>query len=679
MSNEDIAKDAANALAEALGTDDTEESDEPDTVKIDGVEHIPVTDKTGPGSVDADNSYGWDTDEMNTSQTDRDVNHEEVDEEYAEVDGEMPDPENDEGSDGMTHTGTKQVSDAVTEDPGDVDPVEIGHLEINEYYRVWIKDPDEAPPEVQVFDAEESQTPPPTEESSHYYEAPFESSVAAVGVENAAEKLAEYEPDGSFPSMRDIEKSEVSQADLWAVSAVQSGSPEKVTRTSVEMVKSPLTLFYVSKRIRGREAWSHVRKCIQDELDKRGIEGVDKVRRADPVEATEPREVNKRKVYVQDESDVPDQYEPQYGPNGGLYYEPDSGSDGDSIETGEDLEDAARKALEEGDVVEDIPVQAWRDLTGEIDDQDLLAKCLDPIQDHGTKTARDRIRQRLRGMGLEGGEIDDLLADSDAPYSAEEHEDWQESYSDMEIVERQSLWGSDAKTGASAEHMSIEELGDGTTAFSTRYGEGGNDPEYRSRQMATYKASRALTAEGNVPPHVHASVEETEGDFDKVAVKEFDGQEAWEAPESYFEEIDRDDYVEQVAKQLLCGNNDLHGDNIMVNEDGDLGFHDLDHSAGRLDQNDPINNGDIIEGALMHMVKTGGYMDVYDDREQFVQDILDEAQEIAEERGDEVRQLLEETDNPFLGEMLDNIVGNLDKIQDAEIENVEPFEIEVNL
>lgn len=671
---EDIAKDAVDALREEL-------------------------DKTGPDDVDSGNKYGWDIDQMNTSQTETETEHEEVDEEYADVEGDTPDPNNDEGSDGNPRTGTKsesdkQVSDAVTERP-DVDEVEIGHLEINEYYRVWIDEPEQAPPEVEVFTADEAQAPPPTESASHYYDAPFEASTAAVGIEDAAEKLQEYDVDTSFPGIRDISKSEVSQADLWLISAARAGSPEKVTRTSVEMAKSPLTLFYVSKWIRDRPKWSGVRKYIRDELESRGVVALDKIRRADKVKAKEPRGLNKRKVYVQEESDVPDQYEPQYGVNDGLYYVPD-GDDDDSIDGGEDLEDKTRDILEDDDrdIVDEVPVQAWRDYTGQIEDQDLLVKALDPIQDHGTKTARDRIRQRLRGMGLEGGEIDDLLADSDAPYSGEEHEEWQDDYEDMDVVESEALWNTDAKAGASAEHMYVEELGDGTTAFVTRYGANeGNDPEARSRQMATYKASRALTAEGNVPPHVSTDTIQPDEDYvdeyNKVAVKEFDGQEAWEAPDSYFEEVDRDDYVEQTAKQLLCGNNDLHGDNVMVNEDGDLGFHDLDHSAGRLDQNDPFNAGDVVEGALSHMMGTANYMNLVegDDldevnqaKAELAQEIIDTAQDIAEERGDEVRQLLEETEDPHIREMLENIVYNLEAIEGAEAGlNDMGIELEVEL
>ena len=107
----------------------------------------------------------------------------------------------------------------------------------------------------------------------------------------------------------------------------------------------------------------------------------------------------------------------------------------------------------------------------------------------------------------------------------------------------------------------------------------------------------------------------------------------------------------------------------MVNEDGDLGFHDLDHSAGRLDQNDPFNAGDVVEGALTHMKKTASYMNLVDNSEEIVSDIVDEAKQIAEERGDEVRQLLEETDDPHISEMLKNILYNIETIEDAELQD----------
>jgi len=252
----DIAKDAADALAEELLKDDEDE-----------------------------NEYGWDVDEMTTSQTEEDVHSEEVDAEYNEVEGQTPDPENDEGSTGDEDVGTKQVSDAVTDRPDSVDPVEIGHLEINEYYRVWLKDPQEAPPEVQVYPHTEAQAEPPTEESSHFYDAPFDSMVAEVDLDEVGKEMMKGEFDTEFPSANDIRKSEVSEMDTWLLNALEKRDKQLVTPTVVQMVKSPLTLFYASKRISDDSFWRDAHANIVDELDSRGVQGIDKVRRADPVAA----------------------------------------------------------------------------------------------------------------------------------------------------------------------------------------------------------------------------------------------------------------------------------------------------------------------------------------------------------------------------------------------------------
>jgi hypothetical protein len=252
----DIAKDAVDALAEELLKDDEDE-----------------------------NEYGWDVDEMTTSQTEEDVHSEEVDAEYNEVEGQTPDPENDEGSTGDESVGSKQVSDAVTDRPDSVDPVEIGHLEINEYYRVWLKDPQEAPPEVQVYPHTEAQADPPTQESTHFYDAPFDSMVAEVDLDEVGKEMMKGEFDTEFPSANDIRKSEVSEMDTWLLNALEKRDKQLVTPTVVQMVKSPLTLFYASKRISDDSFWRDAHANIVDELDSRGVEGIDKVRRADPVTA----------------------------------------------------------------------------------------------------------------------------------------------------------------------------------------------------------------------------------------------------------------------------------------------------------------------------------------------------------------------------------------------------------
>lgn len=660
--SEELLKDAIEAVKDTVEGEET-----PQTVTIGGVKHYPVKSEDPQDGVDRGEEVGWETDYMTESQTDRDVQHEEVDEEYTDVDGATPKPENDTGSEGNPDTGTKSVSDAVTEeDIPDIDDVEIGHLEINEYYRVWIKEPSNAPPEVELHPADEAQTPPPTPETSHYYEAPFQSSVAAVGLEEAAEKLAKYEPDPDFPTKSDMRAAELAQTDLFVVDAVLSRSVEKVTPTTLELTKSPLTLFYALKET--PEDWRQIKRDIRDEISRRGIEGVDKIRKADPAEAPDQYDINKRKIYVESEEDVPDQYEAEYGPNGGIFYRPDGETLGDDEQEVNQLRDDLEQGIDEGDVVDRVPSSMWRDYAGQIQDEDLLFGALEQIQDHGAKFSKDRVRQRLRGMGYSPEEIDDRVADTQEPFSSQDHEEWDGDYVDR-VEEVESLFAhEDASTGASAEAMQVEQLEDGTEMFVTNYGMDAmeQDPEYRSRQMATYEALRALTADENVPPHIMLSGDEradVSGDSDAVAVVEFDGEEAWEAPNTWANNVDREDYVEQTAKNFICGNNDLHGQNVMLNEDGDLAFHDLDHSAGRLDQDDPINVGNVANGSITNIGSTAKALNL--DTEGMFEEIFEKAEELVEERRNNVEQLLEDTEDPHIGEMLENIIHNLELIEEA--------------
>jgi hypothetical protein len=250
----DIAKDAVKALADELHKDEEDE-----------------------------NEYGWDVDEMTTSQTEEDVHSEEVDAEYNETEGQTPNPDNDEGSTGDEDVGTKQVSDAVTDRPDSVDPVDIGHLEINEYYRVWLKDPQQAPPEVQLYPESQAQSEPPTDDSTHFYDAPFDGSITEVDLGEVGKVMSKSRFDPDFPRKEDITKSQVSEVDEWVFKALQTEDRRLITPNIIEMVKSPLTLFYVAKSIRDDSSWKSVHSNVVSEIEKRGVEGVDKIRRADSV------------------------------------------------------------------------------------------------------------------------------------------------------------------------------------------------------------------------------------------------------------------------------------------------------------------------------------------------------------------------------------------------------------
>jgi hypothetical protein len=244
------------------------------------------------------------------------------------------------------------------------------------------------------------------------------------------------------------------------------------------------------------------------------------------------------------------------------------------------------QAMEEndGDPVGTIRANEWMSNAGKIDDPDLLLDALDPIQDHGTKTARDRVRRRLRGMGWEPDEIDDAV-ETDDPDPVD-HDEFREQYSPFEVADQTSLADAGESMGVNAGMMEVHQLEDGTEVYFMEGHPGKHDPI--ERQMSTYEATRLMG--GDVPPH----------DFGKFsngnpwyAAREADGEELWSAPDSWKEHVDDDYALDQFAIQLIAGNSDTHGQNVFVDEDGELSFIDLDHSAGRLDE-DPSNWGETV-------------------------------------------------------------------------------------
>ena len=258
------------------------------------------------------------------------------------------------------------------------------------------------------------------------------------------------------------------------------------------------------------------------------------------------------------------------------------GSSGESSDSTPEVDFSTRvsDALsdDDRDIVDEIAANEWMSLAGQIDDPDLLIDALKPIQDHGTKTARDRIRRRLRGLGWDPEEIDEALSSTEPEEPEPEttsHDEWQEQYEFDKVEDKMSLSDVGASTGVSAEAMRVHKLSDGTVAYFTDYTHPSIKEELRDNTMVTYEASRVL--DSNVPPHKMAD------DGSWVASREFDGESVWSAPDSWKEKIDEEELLDEFAKQLIMGNSDLHGENVLINEEGEFSFIDLDHSTGRLD------------------------------------------------------------------------------------------------
>lgn len=309
--------------------------------------------------------------------------------------------------------------------------------------------------------------------------------------------------------------------------------------------------------------------------------------------------LSKYRVYIDDPSEAPDDVEVEEGPEGGLYYERESGGDssdgsdgsgeesqqgtfGDFGEADEEYDissDFGRQVVnslvrDDKSVVSEIAANEWMSNAGSIDDPDLLTDALEPITDHGTKTARDRIRRRLRGLGWNSEEIDDAI-ELEEP-EADTHREWQKLYDSDNVEEVMSLSEGGAAEGTNAGAMEIHRLEDGTEAYvmdATADNVAGFE-ESVNEQLTTYEAARRMGV--NVPPHAYG-----DGWY---AAREAEGEDLWEAPESWMDEVDDEEAFDQVAAMLITGNKDMNNKNIFVSEEGELSFIDLDHAGVKLDE-----------------------------------------------------------------------------------------------
>jgi hypothetical protein len=129
---------------------------------------------------------------------------------------------------------------------------------------------------------------------------------------------------------------------------------------------------------------------------------------------------------------------------------------------------------------------------------------------------------------------------------------------------------------------------DSLRAYVTHYDNVENEShvewENAHSQMATFAFTDAMGV--RVPAHTYnddeewvavASVEKF-GRTDTVTVQDLrkSGTDA-----AFAENVDRDEYIDQMAVQLLAGNFDLHTQNIKLGRDGTVHCFDLDHAGRR--------------------------------------------------------------------------------------------------
>ncbi|GAB3042153.1 protein kinase family protein [Natronobiforma cellulositropha] len=139
--------------------------------------------------------------------------------------------------------------------------------------------------------------------------------------------------------------------------------------------------------------------------------------------------------------------------------------------------------------------------------------------------------------------------------------------------------------GHSAAYMETADLSDAPTdanvAFVTHYRAEANPetserppvPGHAHRRIVTFAFLSAMGVA--TPAHTFHLTEEW------IAVEGIDGETVVRLTTRAANNVDRDEFLDQLAAQLLAGNRDLHEGNVFVREDGSVYCVDLDHGAVR--------------------------------------------------------------------------------------------------
>lgn len=187
------------------------------------------------------------------------------------------------------------------------------------------------------------------------------------------------------------------------------------------------------------------------------------------------------------------------------------------------------------------------------------------------------------------GDIEDEIDDTQVapdPEPEADPSDWTTHVGDYDVAAFDEAdfedWGTLSDfgfpSGVSGQHMDVGALpgydGDNKDlVFRRKFGDDALKPETGFRQMVSYTIGTALG--GQMPQHAgHA----TEDGY--VVAQGVEGHDIGKAPKDVLDAVDEETFYEQAAVQIILGNNDAHMQNVKVTPDGDVVFHDIDHSAG---------------------------------------------------------------------------------------------------
>lgn len=256
--------------------------------------------------------------------------------------------------------------------------------------------------------------------------------------------------------------------------------------------------------------------------------------------------------------------------------------------------------------------------------------------------------------GEHSGDVDDASAWKERARNWREHNDESES---------ETLSEGD---GFTAESMRVETLDDEERVFITDYDDLDQSlaeediinpvqaEELKHQSLVGHEWTESM---GQEVPNVAYNE-----DTNEIIQQEAGGAdtETWgvnEAPDEALEQVDREDYEETMAVQLLGGNLDTNEDNVHVDEDGGLHVIDFDRTASSMGEVDNADEMEINAGAAGRVGEKIGEVneDFHTDRFEYESEVTSKAAEIAtelEENGEteDVLASVEEVDEIHSGD-----------------------------
>jgi hypothetical protein len=218
----------------------------------------------------------------------------------------------------------------------------------------------------------------------------------------------------------------------------------------------------------------------------------------------------------------------------------------------------------------------------------------------------------------------------------------------------------DENAGFTAEAMEVETLEDGEQVFITDYDELDetmddgdimntlNAEELRHRSLAGQQWTEEMEQE---PPNTAFNEENNEIIQQEAGGAETETWAVDEAPDEALEKVDREEYEETMAVQMLGGNIDVSEDNVHVDEEGGLHVIDFDRSGAQMGKFDDAHEMEISAGAAGRVGEEIGEAneDFHEDSRKYEGEITNKATEIATEleeegRTDEVLEPVEDID-----------------------------------